>query len=106
MRLLTALLMCSLLAGCFNFHAKGYTDTGQPNWKEATLVKDTPSEIKRHNCMYEVTETKSLFTVMNRLQCRDKVEIDINSWTFTTVGVPILAGGFHDSGFTYRPAMP
>ena len=88
-----------------NFHAKGHTDTGLPEWKSATLSDNASVGSAGHNCSYKVDGTGSDFTIKNRRSCLDKIEIDINSWTFTTVGIPILLGGFKDSGFRYRPAM-
>src|SRR5882672_5913599 len=106
MRTMIVAALCIALTGCMTFHAKGYTDSGTENWKAASLAKDTPNGTSGHDCLYKVDETGSTFSINRRQHCLDKVEIDINSWKFTTVGIPILLGGFSDSGFKYRPAMP
>ena len=56
------------------------------------------------DCVYSVDETQKKYTVMNRQACLEHIEIDVNSYEFNVVGVPILMGGMQEK-FQYRPSM-
>ena len=99
------ILGLGIIHGCATFKASDSTETGVPNWKSATLVKERPNVARNKDCVYKVDETQKIYTVGNREACTEHIEIDVNSYKFTVVGIPVLMGGMKEQ-FQYRPTMP
>ena len=94
----------AMCASCATFKASDSTESGLPNWKPATLVNARTNVAYNKDCVYSVDETHKTYTVGNRQACLEHIEIDVNSYRFNVVGVPILMGGMHEK-FRYRPPM-
>lgn len=94
-----------ILAGCSTFKAADATSTGEPNWKAATLTRQERSQTADQNCYYRVDDTGRRYKISNRKACLEHIEIDVNSYKFSTWGIPILLGGMKEQ-FQYRPVMP
>lgn len=93
-----------ILSGCATFKASDANTTGEPNWKPATLLVARANVAYNKDCVYTVDETHKKYQVGNRQACLEHIEIDVNSYKLTVVGVPILMGGIQEN-FNYRPAM-
>ena len=67
-------------------------------------MKTRPSVGGNTDCVYSVDETHKYYAVSNRKVCLEKIDIDVNSYEFKVVGIPILMGGMQ-AKFQYRPVM-